>query len=177
MEQQTNGSPNGSDIWAALSRPFSFDAVHIKVQATNREKTRGLIVPYIDARAVMDRLDEVVGPDGWSDSYTPLEGGAVRCSLRIGKAIKEDVGQGDDAKAAFSDALKRTAVKFGVSRYLYDSEKIWADLNERGQIVSPSEVKQRVLSRTPERPNPHRPRRSLPRSSDEMAMNGDSMPI
>lgn len=173
MEQPHNGSSNGADTWAALSRPFSLNDIHIKVLTTNREKTRGLVVPYIDARAVMDRLDKVVGPGGWSDSYTPLDGGAVRCSLRIGKAIKEDVGQGDDAKAAFSDALKRAAVKFGVGRHLYDAEKVWTDLNERGQITKPDETKHRVMSALSREATPFRHRRAKPRSSDEMTMNGE----
>ncbi len=174
MTQGLNGSNNGADIWAALSRPFSFDTIHIKVLTTNQDKTRGLIVPFVDARAVMDRLDEVVGPGGWSDSYSPLENGAVRCSLRVGKATKEDVGQGEDAKSAFSDALKRAAVKFGVGRSLYGACKVWADLDQRGRIAFPEEIKQQVLRPAASSNKSTNRRRPSLRSSDEMAMNADN---
>jgi hypothetical protein len=52
---------------------------------------------------------------------------------------KEDVGEGDSLKAAFSDALKRAAVKFGVGRYLYRLEKQWVDYDpEKGRFTPPT---------------------------------------
>src|SRR5262249_31196354 len=59
-----------------------------------------------------------------------------RLRLRIGNRwiTKVDVGGpseqpdgGDRLKAAFSDALKRAAVKFGVGRYLYRLPSQWLD--------------------------------------------------
>lgn len=180
MEQRHNGSGNGTDIWAALSRPFSFDEIKVKVLATNREKTRGLVVPYVDARAVMQRLDDAVGPGGWSDSYDVISDGVVRCRLTVAGVTKEDVGLGDDPKSAFSDALKRASVKFGCSRTLYDAEKVWADLDNRGQIVNPEDVKQRILPRgaqKPRRPTPSAPRRPIPHSSNETIQQVDDLPF
>ncbi|RTH01947.1 Rad52/22 double-strand break repair protein, partial [Thermus scotoductus] len=58
----------------------------------------------------------------------------VRCRLTILGITKEDVGEGDSLKAAFSDALKRAAVKFGVSRYLYSLPSQWVDLDDSGNI-------------------------------------------
>jgi hypothetical protein len=78
----------------------------------------------------MNRLDEVLGPDAWWDTYAPGEK-SVMCALTIelpgGKVItKSDAGgyagmadSGDDDKSGYSDAFKRAAVKFGVGRYLY----------------------------------------------------------
>jgi hypothetical protein len=76
--------------------------------------------------------------DGWQDSYRVLEDGTVVCRLRlrIGEdwITKTDVGgpseqgdSGDQRKAAFSDALKRAAVKFGIGRYLYRLPTQWVD--------------------------------------------------
>jgi hypothetical protein len=123
-------------IAAALSAPFPAADVKLKPQAV--KNNRALAISYIDARAVMDRLDAVVGVDGWSDAYTVLPGGEVECrlSVRFGEAwvTKADVGgqseqpdDGDKLKAAFSDALKRAAVKFGVGRYLYRLGGVWMD--------------------------------------------------
>jgi hypothetical protein len=117
-----------------LSAPFSADAVSFKPQAI--QGNRALAVAYIDARCIMDRLDETVGPGGWQDDYEPLPSGEVKCTLRlkiVGEWIaKSDVGsrsdqqdEGDQQKAAFSDALKRAAVKWGIGRYLYRLPKQW----------------------------------------------------
>jgi hypothetical protein len=93
---------------------------------------------YVDARAIQDRLDDVLGVAGWQDAYRVLPDGSVVCRLRclIGGhwITKTDVGGqseqpdgGDRTKAAFSDALKRAAVKFGVGRYLYRLPSQWVD--------------------------------------------------
>lgn len=101
---------------------------------------RALALAYIDARTVMDRLDEALGCLGWQDSYTFLPDGSAVCSLsvKVGAewATKMDVGapseqkdEGDRRKASVSDALKRAAVKFGVGRYLYSIENSWHDFD------------------------------------------------
>lgn len=115
---------------------------------TNYEKTAAMALPYIDARDVMDRLDEVVGTDGWQDTYEIIGDGLVKCRLAVligGIWItKEDAGGsnvGDNTdrdksvdkakmlKAALSDALKRCAVHFGVGRYLYRFPDQWVDFD------------------------------------------------
>lgn len=117
--------------WSKLSEPFPASEVQWRVEALSKDKRRAMVVPYVDARTVLDRLDEVVGPEGWQDHYEVLvekEGNyAVKCRLTLLEVSKEDVGEGDSLKAAFSDALKRAAVKFGVGRYLYRLEKQWVD--------------------------------------------------
>jgi hypothetical protein len=111
------------DIWRALAAPFHPTEVKKRPQG-NRD------VPYVTARTVMNRLDEVLGPSNWWDSYTP-QTNSVMCHLTIrlpdGQELtKADAGgmagmadSGDDDKSGFSDSFKRAAVKFGVARYLY----------------------------------------------------------
>jgi hypothetical protein len=138
--------PNGesvesSDLLQRLTAPFPIDEVCFKPQTV--QGNRALAVAYLDARAVMDRLDEVLGASGWQDDYSALDGG-VKCTLTLrinGDWIgKSDVGsrsdqpdEGDQRKAAFSDALKRAAVKWGIGRYLYRLPKQWVgyDPNKR----------------------------------------------
>jgi hypothetical protein len=142
------------EILETLSKPFEPREVEVKIQAVNRDRTRAQVVAYVDARTVLDRLDEAVGPTGWSDSYEVLTNGTddqgrrlveVKCTLTVLGVSKEDVGEGDSLKAAFSDALKRAAVKFGVGRYLYRLPKLWADLDEKGNIKDPEAVKRALL--------------------------------
>jgi hypothetical protein len=142
------------EVLEILGKPFDPKEVEVKIQAVNRDRTRAQVVAYVDARTVLDRLDETVGPTGWSDSYEVLTNGTdsegrrlveVKCTLTVLGVSKEDVGEGDSLKAAFSDALKRAAVKFGVGRYLYRLPKVWADLDERGNIKDPEAVKRALL--------------------------------
>ena len=117
-----------------LSRPFPGDAVHWRAQTLKGDGTAAMALAYIDARDVMRRLDEVCGPDGWSDSYTETAKGRLLCtiSIKCGDVwISKSDGAGDTdvegEKGAISDAFKRAAVKWGVGRYLYDMDAIWAE--------------------------------------------------
>lgn len=147
-------------VFEALRAPFPEEVIDVKVQAVSKDGRRGQVVAYVDARAVMNRLDEVVGPEGWHDTYevladreVPGRNGEerlveVKCRLTVLGVTKEDVGEGDTLKAAFSDALKRAAVKFGVGRHLYEMEKVWVDLDERGQFDREA-AKAALLGRRP----------------------------
>lgn len=142
------------EVWQKLSEPFPPQEVQWRIEAVSKDRKRALVVPYVDARTVLDRLDKVVGPEGWHDAYEVLsdqertlkdERGErrervveVKCRLTVLGVSKEDVGEGDSLKAAFSDALKRAAVKFGVGRYLYRLEKQWVDYDpEKGRFTPP----------------------------------------
>jgi hypothetical protein len=124
------------EVLTRLRAPFPPEEVHLK--PLNVKEKRALALPYIDARTVMDRLDDVLGLAGWQDEYDFLPDGSALCKLSVrvnGEWItREDVGseseqpdEGDRRKAAVSDALKRAAVKFGVGRYLYSLPKQWLD--------------------------------------------------
>lgn len=128
-----------AEIRNLLERPFS--EVGWKIQATNSAKDKGLIVAYIDARDVASRLDET-GLE-WSDSYSVhvmADTWIVECRLTVGGVTRTDVGTGDGdeaAKSAYSDALKRAAVKFGVGRYLYEIPTTWVPVETigRSQVI------------------------------------------
>jgi hypothetical protein len=92
----------------------------------------------------MQRLDSVFGVGGWQDAYQLVNGGCVVCTLSVkfdGEWIdKTDVGSpseepdnGDKLKAAFSDALKRAAIKLGIGRYLYRLPRQWVDYDPQSK--------------------------------------------
>lgn len=137
-ERAMQKAMNLSDVQELLAAPFPAADVQWKAQAISRDKTRALAVAYIDARNVMERLDSVVAPANWSDSYrvVAVDGrSAVECTLTVCGVSKTDVGtageSADAAKAAYSDALKRAAVKFGIGRYLYALPKQWVNYDEQ----------------------------------------------
>ena len=78
----------------ALTAPFPADAVHWKPLSV--KGNRALAAAYLDARAVMQRLDCVFGVGGWKDAYQLVAGGSVVCTLSVkvdGEWIdKTDVG-------------------------------------------------------------------------------------
>lgn len=123
-----------------LSAPFPHDAVSWRAQQLVSQNTKALALAYIDARDVMRRLDEVCGPENWQDSYAETPKGRLICTIQIrteqGWVSKSD-GAGDTdvegEKGAISDAFKRCAVKWGVGRYLYETDTIFApcEVNER----------------------------------------------
>jgi hypothetical protein len=111
----------GKKLREALREPFHPDEVKWKPQTA--KGSRALAVAYVDARAVMDRLDDVLGVAGWEDSYEVLPDGAVRCRLTIRPGFrddpvtKEDVGgqseqpdKHDKCKAAFCLPLDAQAL-------------------------------------------------------------------
>ncbi len=133
------------EINAALTAPFQVGEVKFKPQSV--KGNRALAMAYIDCRVVQDRLDDVLGVENWADDYEIVSDGSVVCRLRLkigGEWItKTDVGSpseqpdsGDRLKAAFSDALKRAAVKFGIGRYLYRLPAVWCDYDPQKRQFS-----------------------------------------
>jgi len=110
------------ELWVALAAP---------IPGEKSRQQAGRTFKYITARQVMNRLDDVLGPENWRDEYTIAGEHSViwRLTIRLpdGQELtKVDAGgaagmsdAGDDEKSGFSDAFKRAAVKFGVGRYLY----------------------------------------------------------
>lgn len=157
-------SMTDDEIRACLASPFDPKDVQFKPQAT--KGNRALAVAYANVRAVMDRLDDVVGPGNWEDDYEVLPDHSVICRLKVKFADrwvqKTDVGSpseqpdgGDRLKAAFSDALKRAAVKLGVGRYVYRLPQQWCDYDPtKRQFVSPPRLPDWALPKGTKTPPP-----------------------
>src|SRR5512142_2006185 len=125
------------EILEQLRKPFPASKISFKVQTKPSEKGNSLVVAYIDARDVMERLDEVVGGD-WSDRCEAAgTAKGLVCYLTVMGVTRADVGDTDNAneavKSAYSDAFKRAAVKFGVGRFLYDLPKMWGKAKPMGK--------------------------------------------
>lgn len=133
-----------TDIFEELRKPFPPEVVKWRAGATTRDGKRCLALAYIDARDVMDRLDELMGPEGWQTRLERAEGGYV-CHLGLltlsDKAwVWKSDAAGDTgiegAKGGASDALKRAAVQWGVGRYLYGTESPWVDYDSQRKRIT-----------------------------------------
>lgn len=135
---------NYQEIMGELARPFDTKDIEWRVQSAtnNNGKYKVLVLPFITSRAVMNRLDQVVGPH-WKDQYEPVlvqSAPALRCilSLKIGDEwiSREDAAELSDIepiKGGYSNALKRCGVKWAIGRYLYNLPQFWVVLNDRGE--------------------------------------------
>lgn len=146
---------NSEDALPFLRRPFTPHAVKWKIQSASPKEGDAkwaLIVGYIDARLVVERLNTVVG-GCWSEKPVRIEGqgNALMYELTVlGQThIDVGIGQGQDAemklKAVHSDALKRTAVRFGIGVSLYAMPQFWlpvaAEEHEEGGAPTIERIK------------------------------------
>lgn len=130
----------------ALAAPFNPDEVSWRIGSMKKDKTAGMALAYIDARVVMDRLDDVCGPDGWQCRYSHTATKTV-CDIAI-KCGDDWLWKADGAgdsdieaeKGALSDAFKRAAVRWGIGRYLYELPSPWVEVDEWKRI-KPAEFK------------------------------------
>lgn len=126
-----------------------------KVQSVSKYEPKASCVAYIDARDVMNLLDEVVGADNWQDEFKMVgdkfvAGIGIRCPKTMSfpqridanfEAVentewvwKWDTGTTGDfekEKSEFSDAFKRAGVKWGIGRFLYDLKIRSVKTNEK----------------------------------------------
>lgn len=115
----------------ALAQPFAPNDIEWRVGQRSKDGTKASLLCYLTSRAVQVRLDEVVGPASWRDSYLPITEGpktiGFMCTLElevapgvwVGKTDVADTTDIEPLKGGISGALKRAAVKWGIGRYLY----------------------------------------------------------
>lgn len=156
MEQKS-----AREIQQALALPFAPEDLEWRLQTTNKEKTRGLAIPYVTNRAIQNRLDDVVGPDHWYNEYKPwhrfttkvrsernpsefeekeiisqLCGIAIYFEDRKEWVVKWDGAEDTDieqVKGGLSDSMKRAAVQWGIGRVLYSMNTVWVDIEKQGR--------------------------------------------
>lgn len=117
-----------------LHHPFPADMIHWRAQMVydgGQKGIRALALAYLDSRDVQDRLDAVCGAENWQCEHYDANGKmACKIGIRVnGEWIWKTDGAGETdieaEKGAFSSALKRAAVHWGIGRYLYDLGNTW----------------------------------------------------
>jgi hypothetical protein len=129
------------DLFDALSAPFASEEIEWRVGSTTQAKDKGMALAYLNARAVMDRLDSVCGPENWQCNYSPAPGVAIICNIGVRVPAGDWIWKADGAgatdvegeKGMLSDALKRSAVRWGIGRYLYELDSPWVALEPSGR--------------------------------------------
>lgn len=119
--------------WEALAAPFDESELewrpgYVFEDRDDPLKGNALALPYIQNRAVMERLDQIIGQENWKNEKPepgPQGGVIMGLSIRVnGEWItKWDGADSTDieaVKGGLSDAMKRSAVHWGIGRYLYN---------------------------------------------------------
>lgn len=139
---------------AALKHPFSANQIEWRIGQAGKKgdgSPWAKVLAYITNRAVMDRLDEVCGPENWKNEYKEWRVGdkhGVLCGISIrinGEWVtKWDGAENTDIesiKGGISDSMKRAAVQWGIGRYLYDLDEGWARISDNGKHYAHCRVK------------------------------------
>ena len=113
-----------------LRAPFPSKDVEWRIQSVDKDKLRGLAVPYIDSRAVQNRLDEVFGIYGWQNTFSPwhtrkkgasgqiesqicgisvYDKNTRRMDNKMGRCGRYNI---EPIKGGLSDSFKRAAVQW-----------------------------------------------------------------
>ena len=133
-------------IAAALAAPFT------GTDLKQRPGRGGMTFTYADARAVAQRLDDVLGLAGWqfevkvADAQRFVVHGTLVAVIDGVTTVRQDFGYPNSAqddepyKSAASDALRRCAAQIGVGRSLYASGT-GASLSVAPRAVSVDSVK------------------------------------
>ena len=125
-----------------LKEPFLPEDIEWRVQSSGKDKNGkqwALVLAYVTARAIMDRLDEVCGLDGWQNDFKDSANGGTLCGISI-KCGDEWVTKWDGSgntdieavKGGLSGAMKRAGSQWGIGRYLYNIPTGWAVINANG---------------------------------------------
>ena len=101
-------------------------------KTSNKAKTKMMCIPYLDRDLVIQRLNSVLGVNGWQFNIEEVSGGSKigTLSILIGEhwIDKSDLGTKtavEGEKGSVTDALKRCATLFGVGTYLYNLGSRW----------------------------------------------------
>lgn len=146
---------------AELKKPFAPKDVEWRIQRKSKDGQKGMAMAYIDARAISNRLDDLVMRniiDGWSVDYRPIDMGTIKqqkrgydtevpikgfiCTITLNlgdmNISREDGANLTDFepfKGGLSGAFKRAASMWGIGRYLYDLPTVWAPIDNWGNIT------------------------------------------
>ncbi len=132
---------NTKQIIEALQAPFKESEYEWRVQSENYSGAKVRVLCYVQARAIQNRLDDVMGPFGWQVSYSQGPGGGIICKLSLlNSETAEWVGKEDGAentdiepvKGGLSGAIKRAGSAWGIGRLLYNLEATEVPLQGQG---------------------------------------------
>jgi len=126
-----------NELAKSLQKPFAPEDIEWRPQAWGKQNSGQYwvqVLAYVTNRAIMNRLDEVCGPERWKNEFRDWHNGSQLCCISIFLTViseNEWVSKWDGAeqthiesiKGGLSDSMKRAAVQWGIGRYLYKLDR------------------------------------------------------
>ncbi|MBU7595913.1 hypothetical protein FVO58_26070 [Metabacillus halosaccharovorans] len=128
---------NEEELSELLNAPFLVDQVKWRATAfkNNDGVWSALLVPYVQNKAIMNRLDQVFGKFGWENQLKELHGGVI-CGISVhfeGRTITKwdgaDPTDTEATKGGITNSMKRASVQWGIGRYLKDVPHNWVKIH------------------------------------------------
>ena len=73
------------NIFDQLAKPFPESEISWRVGSTTKDKDKGIALAFLNARNVMQRLDDVLGPENWQAAGLVLILLAIGCGNLTGQ--------------------------------------------------------------------------------------------
>ena len=129
-------------VWESLTQPFSADAVTWRVLEVTAADTpggaaRARVRPQLSYEAVLERLNEVVKPSGWSNRYVALGDDALSCELSVEGVTKTEVALLRDLSSdeVAHDAFVYAAELFGMVPPVDTEAVYWVDYDPEAKTI------------------------------------------
>lgn len=126
-----------------LKEPFPAKDIEWRVQRSGVKsgKPWAMVLAYVTNRAIMERLDDVCGPENWKNYFEQGPDGGILCGISV-KCGGEWVTKYDGAantdiesvKGGLSSAMKRAGSQWGIGRYLYNLDTGFANIDKNGRF-------------------------------------------
>lgn len=131
---------------------FDENDIDWKPIAVSKKTGKALAAAYVTNRAIMDRLDEVCGPENWKNEYKSGPAGGIICglSVRVGDdwVTKWDGAENTDVEAVkggLSTSMRRAAVQWGIGRYMYRLPNQWVPVDQHGRFSQKPKIPSEFL--------------------------------
>jgi hypothetical protein len=129
-----------------LKEPFPAEDIEWRIQRSGKKEGKiwAMVLAYVTARAIQERLDEACGVFGWKNEYKEGPNGGVLCGISIADSEGRWTTKWDGAentnieavKGGLSGAFKRAGAVWGIGRYLYNLEATFAVISDSGRYSS-----------------------------------------
>lgn len=140
------------EIAKRLQEPFPPNEIEWRVDRGQKTQNGNyvFVLAYVTNRAIMNRLDDVFGPFGWRNEFMEWKGTSQLCGISIWDSERSewvtkwdgsDDSNMDKVKGGISGAMKRTAVQWGIGRYLYNLEQNRVPLKQYGENWTSVKIK------------------------------------
>lgn len=148
QEKVATKTKTAEAILAQLKNPFPTHLLKYRVGATSKDGKKAIPLFYVTSRDIFTRLDQVVGLENWKKETEIIRDGGKTIYAKTTIFIKlngewigrDGIGSPSHAepeKGAESDSIKRSAVAWGIGRFLYYlPNNLWLPINQYKQFTS-----------------------------------------